>query len=196
VPTRCRRGTNVAHDVPTQYGGVLTGSPRDTRGHRGGTEGVLGHRRGSQLCVRAPAMRMCVCACAHLCVCVHLRACVLRACARVRACMRACVSACACGRACMRAGVSACACSCVSIGLRLRARVCSERVCEPRRCARPIFARRRPAVSMARPAPRVAAARAWLRLVRSAGLARRPQVSPGRAAHSTRRGLRGIITRL
>ncbi len=39
------------------------------------------------------------------------------------------------------------------------ARVCSERVRAPRRCARPPIARRRLAVLIARPAPRVAAAR-------------------------------------
>ena len=39
-------------------------------------------------------------------------------------------------------------------------RVCSERVRAPRRCARPPVARRRLAVCIARPAPRVAAARA------------------------------------
>ncbi len=38
-------------------------------------------------------------------------------------------------------------------------RVCSKRVCAPRRCARPPIARRRLAVCIARPAPRVAAAR-------------------------------------
>ncbi len=83
-------------------------------------------------------------------------------CVSVRACP--CVYACHCERMCVR--------SCVSIGLRLRARVCSEGVRAPRRCARPSIAWRRRAASIARPAPRVAAARAWLGLVPSAGLAR------------------------
>jgi hypothetical protein len=116
--------------------------------------------------VRVCAMSMCLCACAHLFICVHLFACALDACARVHACMRACVSA--------------CACSCVSIGLHLRARVCSdvcvcvcsERVCALRRCARPPIARRRRTVSITRPAPHLAAARAWLRSAPPAGLAR------------------------
>ncbi len=74
-----------------------------------------------------------------ICVCVRA------ACARasVRACMRACVSACACGCAFLSDCVFALVC------------VCSERVRAPRRCARPPIARRRLAVSMARPAPRV-----------------------------------------
>ncbi len=77
------------------------------------------------------AMSVCVCACAHL-----------RACARVRACTRAFVSACACVRAfpsdCVFAHVCvATVCACAS---RLRA---------------PPIARRRLAVFIARPAPRV-----------------------------------------
>ncbi len=99
-----------------------------------------------------------VCACVRLCVCVRLCSfarvlvCVrLCACARVRACMLACVSACAC--------VRAFASDCVFA----HARVCSKRVYAQRRCARPPIARRRLAVFIARPAPRVADARAWLR---------------------------------
>ncbi len=44
-----------------------------------------------------------------------------------------------------------------------RACVCVTRVCVANACARPLVARRRLAVSIARPAPRFAAARAWLR---------------------------------
>jgi hypothetical protein len=86
---------------------------------------------------------------------------------RVRArCVRAClcVYACLCERVCV--------CSCVSIGLHLHARMRSGRVCASRRCARPPIPRRRLAVLMARPAPRVAAARAGLRSVPPAGLVR------------------------
>ncbi len=104
---------------------------------------MLGPRRGSSVRVRARAMSVCVCACAHVCGCVHLRA---RTRARVRACMRA--------------SVSACACNCAIPSDCTSARMCSERVCALRRCARPPIARRRLAVSIARPAPRVAAARA------------------------------------
>jgi hypothetical protein len=90
-----------------------------------------------------------VCSC--VCLCPFARA-------RVRACMRASVSACACVRAIPS--------DCNS------ARVCSERrcsrrgavraaaLCALRRCARPPIARRRLAVFIARPAPRVAAPRA------------------------------------
>jgi hypothetical protein len=107
---------------------------------------VLGPRRGSSVRERA---RSCAIACNE----------------RVRLRVRSCVCLCPfararCMRACMRASVRACAGSCDSIGLHLRARVCTERVCAPRRCARPPIARRRLAVFIARPAPCVAAARA------------------------------------
>ena len=92
---------------------------------------------------RVREMSVCVCACAHVCVSVPLYSCAR---ARVRACMRASVSACAC----VRAIPSDCN----------YARVCSERLCAPRRGARPPIARRRLAVFIARPAPHVAAARA------------------------------------
>ncbi len=114
--------------------GVLRG----TRGYRGGTEGVLdGVLRCAWL---SRAMRVCVCACAHLRVCVDLGAC-----ARVRACMRACVSACLCFRAFPSDFIFALVCvarECVRGGdvryqklglrraLRLRARGCG-------RCDRP-----------------------------------------------------------
>ncbi len=90
-----------------------------------------------------------------------------RACAcneRVRLRVRSCVCLSVCARACARVYVClcerVCAFSCDSIGWRLRARVCSECVRAPRRCARPPIARRRLVVLIARPAPRVAAARA------------------------------------
>jgi hypothetical protein len=70
-------------------------------------------------------MRVCLqCAFAFLCVliCVFMFVCV-----SARACP--CVYACLCERMC--------AFSCVSIGLHLRARVCSERVRAPRSCMRP-----------------------------------------------------------
>jgi hypothetical protein len=88
-------------------------------------------------------MSACVCVCARVSVCVHLQAC-----ARARVCVRVCVPLSANVR--VRAIPSDCN----------SARVCSERVCAPRRCARPPIARRRLAVFIARPAPRVAAARA------------------------------------
>jgi hypothetical protein len=84
---------------------------------------------------------------------------------RVRA-MSVCSCVCLCpfartnARACMRASVSSCACNCAIPSDCNSARVCSERVRAPRRFARPPIARRRLAVLIARPAPRVAAARA------------------------------------
>ncbi len=83
-------------------------------------------------------MRLRVCSCVWLCP--FARA------VRARACLHASVSACALSRAIPS--------DCNS------ARVCSERVRAPRRCARPPIVRRRLAVFIARPAPRVAAARA------------------------------------
>jgi hypothetical protein len=95
---------------------------------------------------------------------------------------------------------------CVPLSARVRVRaipsdcnsagVCSERVRDLRRCARPPIARRRLAVSIARPAPRVAAARAVaVRCDRPVVARVRPQVSPGRAARPARRGLRELGTR-
>jgi hypothetical protein len=161
-------------------GGVLTACPRgtratvgvlgDTEGVLGGAVGVLGPPRGSEVRVR---VRACACVCtarvlvrlSSLCSFVCGRA-GGRARARVRACMRAHVSACVFGFAFPS--------DCI-----FRARVCSERVCvlseracALRRCARPPIARRRRAVSMARPAPRVAAACTRLRSVPPAGSAR------------------------
>ncbi len=153
VPARCRRGADAVPEFSLGYCG-------GTRGYRG----LLGPRLGLWCgCVRvqsARAMSVCVCACAHLRVCVHLCAC-----ARVHACMRACVSACAWVRSfrsdCIFARV------CVASVC-----VCSERVRASRRCARPPIARRRLVILIARPVPRFAAARAWLRSVPTAGLAR------------------------
>ncbi len=74
--------------------------------------------------------------------------------------------------------------------------VCSERVCAPRRSACPLVARRRLAVLIARPAPHIAAARAWLRFgAIGRARARLPQVSPGRAALPRRDGLAEFCTR-
>jgi hypothetical protein len=195
VPTRYRRGTDA---VPRRYrpgywwsshGGTVGapwgywGVPWGYRGVLRDTEGVLGPRRGSKVRVRVRA-RACACACNE-----SVR---LRVCSFVRLCSFVCVRACACMRAC----VSACACcSCVSIGLHLHARVCSERVRAPRGCMRPPIARRRRAVSIAPPAPRVGRARVVA--VGATGRARAPraQVSPGRAARPTRCGMRDMGTR-
>ncbi len=130
----------------------------------------------------------CVCACAFLLVCVHLCACVL-----------------ACMRPCTRAFVSACACVRASLPDRIFARVCvvnvfmrSESVCSmSRRCARPLVERRRRAVFIARPAPRVGgrARVVSVRFHRPGSRARWPQVSRGRTARPARRGLRETGTR-
>jgi hypothetical protein len=56
--------------------------------------------------------------------------------------------------------------------LRVCVCVCSEHLCAPRQCARPLVARRRLAIFIARPAPRFAAACACLWLVPPAGLER------------------------
>jgi hypothetical protein len=81
--------------------------------------------------------------------------------------------------------------------------VCGERVCAPRRCARPLAARRQRAVSIARPRAAqcsracVVALGATRRAFGATGRARarRPQVSPGRAARPRRRGLAEVSTR-
>jgi hypothetical protein len=101
------------------------------------------------------------------------------------------VRACPCAYACLCERM--CVCSRVSIGLRHRARVCSECVRAARRCARPPIAQRRFAVSIARPAPRVGG-RARVVAVGATGRAR-PQVSRGRAARPRRNGLREMGTR-
>ncbi len=101
-PTRHRRGTDA---VPTRFrrGTDAVWRSSHFRGVLGRTVGYEGIPRVCSVldgglrcaCVReqnARAMRVCLCACAHLCVCVHLFACV-RARERVRACMRAHVSA-------------------------------------------------------------------------------------------------------
>jgi hypothetical protein len=87
---------------------------------------------GARACACNERVRLRVCSCAWLCPFAR---------ARVRACLHASVSACAC----VRAIPSDCN---------------SARVRAPRRCARPPIARRRLAVFIARPVPRVAAARA------------------------------------
>ncbi len=104
--------------------------------------------------VRVRAMSVCVCACAHLCVCSF---------ACVRACP--CVHACLCGRMCVRL--------CVAIGLRLRARVCSDRVCVrlAAACALPSHGGDLRYLWLD-PRRASAAARAWLFSVPPAGLAR------------------------
>ncbi len=128
---------------------------------------------------RARAMSACVCVCARVSVCVHLQAC-----ARARVCVRVCVPLSANVR------VRAIPSDCTS------ARVCSERVCAPRRCARPPIARRRLAVFIARPAPRVGGrARGCVRCDGPVVARVWPQVSPGRAARPARRGPRDIGTR-
>jgi hypothetical protein len=140
-----------------------------------------------------------------MCVCVHCAcACALELiCAFVFIFVRACVRACARVRACMRAHVSACVfvfafpSDCI-----FRARVCSERVCvfseracALLRCARPPIARRRPAASIARRAPRVGGcARVVAFGATGRARARRPQVSPGRAARPTRDGQADVTT--
>jgi hypothetical protein len=177
VQTRCRRGTGVA----------LTGFVWVLRG-------VACSSIGPQVCVR---VRLCalVCARAH----AHVRACVwnervrvhvvcegasvrvlnMCVCVRARVCLRACacVRVCPCTRGFVSAHVRvrvfvhflrvACARVCVR-----RVCGCSESVCAPRRCARTLVARRRLAAFIARPATRFAAARAWLRWLPSAELAR------------------------
>ncbi len=136
--------------------GVLGGT-WGCRGVSGSSTGFKGARALEGVCARAckkrERLRVCsfVCLCSFVFVCACARLCSLCACARVRACMLACVSACA--------RVRAFASDCVFA----HARVCSERVYAQRRCARPPIARRRRAVFIARPAPRVADARAWLR---------------------------------
>jgi hypothetical protein len=105
----------------------------------------------------------CVCARAHLCAFAGLSL-------RARMCIRAC--ACACMRSCERAREVW-----ISIGKHLRAcvfvcmRMWSDCACAPLGCAGAVVARRGPAVFTDRPAAR-AAARAWLHLVRSAGVSR------------------------
>jgi hypothetical protein len=129
-------------------------------------------------------MSVCVCACARLCVCVHFRACALRACARVRACTRAFVSACACDCAFPSDCNFLCVCS---------DRVC---VCLAAACAPPSHARRRLAVFIARPAPRVGVCARVVAVGETGGArACRPQVSRGRAARPRRNGLRELTTR-
>ncbi len=110
---------------------------------------------------------------------------VLR-CVRVRVPMRA-INACRCERMC--AGL------CISIGLHLRA--CVFDVCVRRRCARTLVARRRLAVFIARPgAARCGRARVAAFWTTGRARARRPQVSPGPAARTRRRGLHDGATRL
>ncbi len=92
------------------------------------------------------------------------RACAFACNERVRLRVCSCVCLCPfararCVRACMRASVSARSVRSIPSDCN-SARVCSERLCAPRRCARPPIARRRLAVFIARPAPRVEAARA------------------------------------
>jgi hypothetical protein len=185
VPTRYRRSGDAIllsyHGGFEAVLGLYLGGTMGARGYRGvlgGTDGVLGPRRGSEVRLRARATKQ---LCVGAFICVFEFICVR---ARLRACMRACVSACAC----FRAFPSECI---------FRARVCSELcVRAPRGCMRPPIARRRRAVSIARPAPRFVAARAWFLSVPPAGLARvGPQVSAGRAARPTRDGPRDIRTR-
>jgi hypothetical protein len=76
---------------------------------------------------------------------------------RVRLRVCSCVCWCPCARA-VRACVYACLCERMCGSVRFH-RIAIPRVCAPRRCARPPIARRRLAVFIARPAPRVAAAR-------------------------------------
>ncbi len=91
-----------------------------------------------------------MCACMRVCVRVRARVCA-RVCARVSARARRCVCVCVPMRACLLVWLCARACTaCVN----------ERRVRAPRRCARPPIARRRLAVFIARPAPRVAVARA------------------------------------
>ncbi len=162
VPTRCRRGA----------GGVLTGLPR--------WSWVLDGSLGVcvRLCVRVCACNERVRVHGFVCMC-RSSVCVVNGRGLVRARVayaRARACACMCPRT--RAFVSACA------GVRASPPDCtfarcvfdvcvrSERVCAPRRCARTLVARRRRAVFIARPPPRFAAARVWLRSVPAAGLAR------------------------
>ncbi len=128
----------------------------DTKAVLRGYRGCAGSSTGSSVHARVHAMSVRACACAHVCVSVHLDACA-------RARVRPCVYACLCERVWH-------VCGFVRFHQRNAARVCA-----PRRCARPAIARRRLAVFIARPAPRVAAARARLRSVR-------PAVSGARSA--------------
>jgi hypothetical protein len=86
-----------------------------------------------------------------------LRCACARAHARVR--LRVCSFVCLCSFARARACACVCACLCERTCRFVRFhRIAIPRVCAPRRCARPPIARRRLAVFIARPAPRVAAA--------------------------------------
>ncbi len=92
---------------------------------------------GACACACNERVRLRVCSCVWLCPFART--------------VRPCVYACLCERMCGFVRFHRIASS---------PRVCSERVRAPRRCARPFIAHRRRAVSIARPAPRVAAARA------------------------------------
>ncbi len=125
----------------------------------------------ARACARACACneRVRLCVCSFLCLLSFVCVCVHARCVRA-----------ACVGPCTRAFVSTCACVCAF----------------PSDCIFARIARRALAVLIAPRAPRVAAAHAWLHLVRSAGLARfGPQVSRGRAARRRRRGLPDLGTR-
>ncbi len=108
---------------------------------------------------------------------------------RVRACLRAL----ACVRARVPLRARKCVCSCISIGLRLRARgfdvcVCSARVCAPRRGAHSRGAAATCGMNSSARAARVVS-------LGAIGRARALQVSPGRAPQAARCGLGDIRTR-
>jgi hypothetical protein len=131
---------------------------------------VLGPRRVVQcvfVCVRARAR---ACACNERVRAMSVAFVSVLFCLFVFICVRPCVCA------CVRARVPVC--THVRGFVRLhqiefsRACVCPTCLCAANACARPPIARRRLAVSIARPRRASAAARAWLRSVPSAGLAR------------------------
>jgi hypothetical protein len=189
------RPDSVKGVVGGTLGGTTGGSSRGSLGiPKGFAPGRPAHARISDHSPVPLSLRRSTCTCSRRChhmYGVHVSRQELFARRFARSCARACLP--------MRVSVRARVCACLLV--RLCAHACTACVNElctraPHGCARPPNARRRRAVFKARPAPRFAAARAWLRSVRSAGLARVwPQVSRGRAARPTRIGMRDLGTR-